>query len=55
MLKRNGVVIDPSKSSDFIDFMKRVAKDEAFWKKNAEIASTSINKEDLDRLFGQNF
>ncbi len=50
MVKRHGIVIDPNKSKGFCEFIRTHGKDAEFWRKNAEIASTKVDKDELDQL-----
>lgn len=54
MIKENNIVIDPNKSSEFRSFLKSIGKSNHFWEENKRIATTQINKQDLDRLFEEN-
>lgn len=51
MLRRNSIVIDPNKSAEFRRFLKTSGKTKAFWDENKRIASTPVNKAELDLLF----
>jgi len=51
MLRRNSVVIDPNKSTEFLQFLKTCGKTKAFWEENKKKASTPVDKAELDRLF----
>ena len=50
MIKENNIVIDPNKSSEFRSFLKQIGKTNQFWEENKRVATTQINKQDLDRL-----
>ena len=54
MIKENNIVIDPNKSSEFRSFLKQIGKTNQFWEENKRVATTQINKQDLDRLFEEN-
>lgn len=51
MIQRSSIVIDKSKSQEFIAFLKKNAKDSKFWEANKSVASTQINKAEIDALF----
>ena len=51
MLKENGVVIDPNKSAEFVEFLKRNGKSKQFWEDVKKVASTQIDEDELNRLF----
>lgn len=51
MIQENNIVIDQKKSNEFICFLKKNGKSEQFWKENKIVASTQIDKSELDRLF----
>lgn len=48
MLKRQNYIIT---SPEFNDFLKNNGKTKEFWEENKRIASTPIDKEELDKLF----
>lgn len=51
MIQRSSVVIDKNKSKSFVSFIKTNAKNEDFWKEVKRTASTSVNKEELEKMF----
>ena len=54
MLKRNGVTFDTNKFHELCEFIKTHGKSRDFWQENAQKANTSVDKNDLDRLFEEN-
>ncbi len=53
MLARNSTVIDPNKSKEFNDYLRKIAKDKTFWNSVKEKASVSFDRNEVDRLFAQ--
>lgn len=51
MLRENNIIIDPNKSAEFLQFLRTSGKTKEFWNKNKEIASTPIDKAELNSLF----
>jgi len=52
MKQRNSAVIDKSKSKEFALFMKRNAKNKAYWEANKQYLQThKVDKTQLDSLF----
>lgn len=45
------IIIDPKKTEEFKDFLKKIAKDKIFWEKNKEYILTPIDKTKIDILF----
>lgn len=45
------IEIDKNKSSEFLDFLKTHGKSKEFWEENNKVATTQIDKEELDKLF----
>lgn len=44
------VIINPDKSKEFEEFVKRNVKTKEFWDKVKEKASTEIDKEEIEKL-----
>lgn len=51
MLARNSTVIDPSKSKEFNEYLKKIAKDKNFWNEVKEKASVSFDRDEVNKLF----
>ena len=51
MIKRSTIIIDPKKSEEFKEFMRKNAKNESFWRENKESISRPIDKARLEALF----
>ena len=51
MIQENNIVIDPNKSAEFLNFLKRTGKSKKFWEENAKVASTQVDEKELNRLF----
>lgn len=55
MIQRSSVIIDPKKSKKFVKFIKTSAKDKQFWENVKKGASVKIDKEELNKLFDNNY
>ena len=51
MFRRSAIIIDPKKTEEFKDFIKKNVKDKIFWEKNKEYILTPIDKTKIDTLF----
>jgi hypothetical protein len=50
MLRENNIVIDPNKSAEFCRLIKTSGKNKRFWDENKRVATTEIDKHELDSL-----
>ena len=53
MFIRNFYTIDQKKTKEFAKFVNENGKSELYWEDINRIASTSVNKKELDRLFAK--
>ena len=51
MLERNSTIINPEKGREFTEFIHHNAKNKEYWSKVREIASTPVDKREIDALF----
>ena len=51
MLRENNLIIDASKTADFLRFIQENGKNEQFWMDNQDVAASEIDRSELDHLF----